>query len=212
MNVRDVLEFLRKYWIGIMVFAALGALVGGLMVLREKPTYSAASGIFLTVKASDPAAATNGASIAASQTRAFASVAKSQIVLQSVIEELDLDMTMIELAGYITAAIPADGIVVIDVKYVDAQGAADIANAVIERLADVVPQLSPTGADGKPTVQPTIITRAAVPSAPSGPSRTQDIGIGLIAGMAAGLAQAAFRRSLKLSAPRAEGSPETEST
>ena len=201
MNIRDVLEFVRHYWVSITVLSVLGALIGGVMLWRETPTYTAASGIFLTVQTTDTSDASTGVTVAASQARSFASVAKSAIVLQPVIDKLRLPMAPRDLGALITTANPADAIITISVDDPDAQRAADIANGVADQLVEVITKLSPTDSSHAPMTIPTVITRAAVPTSPAGFSRTQYLGIGLIAGLLLGLAQALFRRSLDLTRP-----------
>ncbi len=196
MTLRDVLMFLRRYWISITAVTVAGVIAGVLLVDRAAPSYTASAAVFVSVRGADAAGgATDIANLAASQARSYATVAKSGIVLQPVIDQLRLPVTSAELSAAVTTTNPTDGIVTVSVSYADRDLSANIAQAVTDQLVAVIAKLAPADAAGEPIVVGTVITEPSEPDAPGNGDMSQELGIGLIAGLALGVAQAAVRRS-----------------
>jgi capsular polysaccharide biosynthesis protein len=93
--------------------------------------------------------------------RSYADLASTPFVLQPVIEELGLHETAEELAEDVSTRIP-DDTVVIEVTVTDDSGerAATIANAIAQRLVDVVPGLTPQGGGAGPEIRLTLVRTA----------------------------------------------------
>ena len=197
MTLRDILGFLRRYWISITVLTVAGVVAGALLVDRAAPTYTASSAVFVSVRSAESAGSTADiAGLAASQARSYAIVAKSGLVLQPVIDQLGLPVTPAVLSAAITTTNPVDGIVSVTVTYADRDQSAAIAMAVTDQLVTTIGKLAPTDAAGKPLLVGTVITEPAEPEEPGDGDLSQELGIGFIAGLALGLAQAGVRQNL----------------
>lgn len=194
----DYLRILRKHWRSIVAIVLLTVIGAGVFSLMSKPTYTATTSIFLSVKSVTNAGELNsGSSFAENQVQSYARVARTPIVLQSVIDALGLGVTPEQLAGKVTATVPANTATV-DIAVVDgdAAEAGRIANAIGDRLVATVKELSPPAANGGETVVATIIRPAATPTSPTTPKPAQNLALGLMLGLLLGAGQAVLRDTL----------------
>ena len=118
---------------------------------------------------------------ALSLTRSFAALATSTAVLEPVIGRLRLDTSAESLARDIEVTIPTDTVTMqFTVKAPTADGAAQIADAVAEQLADLTGRMIQIE---QPDMLKLTVTRAPVPEFASAPRR----GLNLLTGAAVGL-------------------------
>lgn len=195
LELSDYLRIVRKHWRSITAITLVAVFAAALFSLLSKPTYTATTSVFLSVKSVNTAGELNsGATYAENQVQSFARVARTPIVLQPVIDELGLAVTAEDLAKKVTASVPSNT-ATIDVAVVqgDPQVAADIANAIGEQVVATVQELSPPSSDGTDTVEATIIRPAAVPASPTTPKVAQNLALGLLVGLALGVGQALLR-------------------
>lgn len=194
----DYLRIVRKHWRSIVAIVLVAVIGAGLFSLLSKPTYTATTSIFLSVKSVTSAGDLNsGSTFAENQVQSYARVARTPIVLQPVIDSLGLDLTAEGLAAQVTATVPANTATV-DFAVVngDPDQAARIANAIGERVVATVKELSPPSANGGEMVTATIIRPAATPSSPTTPKPAQNLALGLMLGLLLGVGQAVLRDSL----------------
>ena len=198
MELMDYLRIARKHWRSIVAVTLLATLAAGLFTLWSKPTYTATTSIFLSVKSVASAGELNsGSTYAENQVQSFARVARTPIVLQPVIDELGLGVTPERLAGQVTATVPANTATV-DIAVVngDPTQASRVADAIGSQLVDTVRELSPPSPNGGETVTATIIRPAATPSSPTTPKAAQNLALGLLLGLMLGVGQALLRDTL----------------
>src|ERR1700704_6553987 len=100
----------------------------------------------------------------------YAQVATSPLVLDSVIRDLGLQTTPIELAKSVTATVPTDTVILeIGATSTDPELAARIANAIGVELSSVAGTLAPEQSSGSRAVKATTLARAVIPQDPSSP-------------------------------------------
>ncbi len=194
----DYLRILRKHWRSTVALVLVTVIGAGVFSLASKPTYTATTTIFLSVKSVASAGELNsGSSFAENQVQSYARVARTPIVLQPVIDSLGLDTTAEKLAEVVTATVPVNTATV-DVAVVDGDPAqaARIANALGQRIVVTVKELSPPTANGGETVVATIIRPAATPATPTTPKPAQNLALGLLLGLLLGAGQAVLRDTL----------------
>ncbi|WP_460980101.1 YveK family protein, partial [Pseudactinotalea suaedae] len=184
MDSKSVLRLVRYHWLVIVVCAVLGTVIGGALSVVAEREYTARSEVFVTVTGGtttgEVAQSTN---YSQQQARNFSAVATREIVLEDVIESLDLEMTLSELRRTVTTSVPLNTTVIaISVTDGSAERAAEIANAIATRLAEVVPELTPNVDDTSP-VRLQIIEAARPPAAPSAPDTKLYVFMGLLAGL-----------------------------
>jgi len=113
------------------------------------------------------------------------------VVLQPAIDDLGLQMSPKQLAGFIDATATADTVIVrITASDTSAKRSADVANAVADELGIAVRKLSPKDTLGRSTVDVSTVGSASVPISPSAPKKKRDLVAGLFGGIFIGAALA----------------------
>lgn len=198
MDVREQLLILRRSWRLITVLALLGTILAGVASLLTPTSYTATTSLFVSTQNSETSAELQQGSVfALARVQSYVDVTSKPTVLQPVIDKLNLGMTPAALAAKIKVS-TARNTVIIDIEARDrsAQRSADIANAVAASLITTVADLErPT--NGTPTpVRLSPVDHATTPTEPSNPNVKLDLGLGLLYGLAAGIAVAVLRHVL----------------
>jgi len=120
-------------------------------------------------------------------------VVDSELVLQPVIDELELDTSVASLAGKVSATVPTDTVIIaVGVSDASPQQAATIADAVAASFKTAAAQLEDPETSNT-TVTITVFQTASVPSESVAPNKKLIIGLGLLLGLSIGFAIAVFR-------------------
>lgn len=194
METNSLAKLIRYHWVAVLICAQLGVLLGAAVAIVSPREYTAQADVFVQVSGgsstSDVAAATN---FSQQQARNFSAVATREIVLQSVIDDLDLEMSVPQLRARVSTAVPLNStMITITGSDGSAQRAANIANAVAAELTAIVPELTPEVV-GESTVRMQIIESATPPSKPSSPNIALLLVLGLLAGLVAAAIVVAIR-------------------
>lgn len=201
LELRDYIRILRKNWLLILLAAVLGTAGAGAFSLLSTPLYQASTTLYVSVRSASESGVselTQGGSYARSQVLSYADVIGSAVVLERVVEDLKLDMTVAELAEMVSASSPADTVLLeIDVTGPDAGQAAAIADSVGANFSEVVSKvLEPAEAGGTSPVQVSTIEPATAPLEPVSPNTTRNLALGLLLGLMAGVGLAVLRFAL----------------
>jgi capsular exopolysaccharide synthesis family protein len=192
------LQVLRRRWVEILSVTLVG-LLGGLAYAWTAPvTYRSTAGAFFSlVSGSSASDLVQGSTYAQNQVESFAQLAVTPEVLQPVIDRLDLPESPAELARDVEVTVPT-GTVIVEVTVTDGSAArsAELADAVITSLSEVVERIAPQDDAGDPTVVATTVTPAEVPEAPASPNLPLLLAAGLAAGLVAGLGLGWLREAL----------------
>lgn len=201
MELPDYIRLLRKNWTIVVATMLLGGIGGGIVAATASPKYTASTRLYVSVRTGEGAASIDlnqGTTFARQAVTTYADVAVSAIVLDPVIEKLGLTQTVGGLASQVSASSPA-GTVLIDIAVTDSSPAqaANLANAVGESFADIVTEtLEKPSGSGASLVNVRTIQPASAPSRPSAPNVPVLIGVGLLSGLALGVAIAVARTLL----------------
>lgn len=198
MELRDIVGVLRKYWLSILVLTLLGLVAAGYTSLTATPKYRAQTTVLVSVQLGGDSISdlNQGSSFAERQVRTYAEVARSQRVLEPVVNQLGLRTSPRALRGDVATSTQSS-VTLIDITVTrsDAREAAAIADAVAAELGKAVRELSPDRVGG-PAVSVDPITTAAVPSSPSSPDVPRNLALGMLLGAVLGLGWAALRKAL----------------
>lgn len=198
MDMREQILILRRNWMLIVSCALIGLIAAGTMSILMPKTYTASSGLFVsTQNVESTAELQQGSTVALSRVQSYVTLALKPEVLDPVIEELNLDVSAKELATRIKASTSRNTLI-IDIEAVDssAQGAADIANGVVDSLIASVARLErPTNGLPSP-MRLTSVDTAQAPEAASSPRTTLNLALGLLYGLGGGLLLAFLRHVL----------------
>lgn len=200
-GLRDYLRVLRKHWIAILVCMILGGAAGFAVSAAATPQYRASTTLYVAVRSQSQTGVvelTQGGYYARDAVRSYVDVINDAIVLERVIEDLDLGMSVGELAGMVSAsARPQTVLINVDVVGPDPAQAAAIADSVGENFAEVVMNtLEKPLSGGESPVRVSTTQPAEVPTYPISPDRQLNIAFGLLLGLGAGLGVALIRTTL----------------
>ena len=198
MHLRDYLHAFRARWVVVVCFVILGVGAGAALSFLATPSYTSTARVYFSLPYGNTSSdLSQGSNYTQSQMASYAELSITPAVLNPVIKRLNLDTTPGRLAGSITAVSSTQTVIVsISVNDTSPTQAAAIANSVAAELDVVARSLAPTGADGKSTVEATVVTPATVPSAPTTPKKTRNLVAGFIGGLFLGLVGAVARDRL----------------
>ena len=191
MELRDYLRILRKKWLLVTVMTALGIGAGFVPVMLMPPTYEANTQLYVSVRSEVGTTGDlmQGNSFAREVVSSYADVVGTSVVLQPVIDELELDTTVSELAEKVQASTPEESVLIdIAAEDTDPGQASAIAEAVGESLKQAVQdRLEPARADGESSISLTTTQQALTDEDPVSPRAELLLPLGLLVGLFAGL-------------------------
>ena len=200
MEAQDYLALLKKSWIFIVVSTIIGTLAGLGYFLLATPKYEASTQLYVSVHSASGTASdlAQGASFSSQIVNSYIDIVKTGIVLQPVIDDLDLDTTVEELAKDVKAASPEKTVLInIAVENESSELAANIANGIAENLKRVVKEeLEFTAGAERGVIDLTTTQPALVSEDPVSPIPILDLFIGFMIGLLASVAFAIVRDML----------------
>ena len=193
-RVRRLARLSWLSWLVVPLFVLGGALVAADQSARRPPQHRAEAMVLLTVQGGTVGELLSGGSASQQLVPFYSDVVTTEIVLDPVISELGLDLTAAELADRMDVQSRSNSVVIrIGVRDRSGPRAAEIALAVAERFRGTVATLAPKRADGRPPAGAQLIS-TTVPWRQVSPRPRADLGIGLLVGLALGLAALALLR------------------
>ncbi|QIS11945.1 GNVR domain-containing protein [Nocardia arthritidis] len=188
MGLIDYWHIARRRWVIIAVAVVLG-LIGAFGYLRTTPaTYTASSSMYVSMATGTSVNDSYQGGLAAQQRiRSYLDLATSATVAQRTIDDRGLKMSVGELRGKIKAdSPPASTIVVISVTDATAQGARDLADAVVAQFRQLIAELETIEKNAAPAARVAVVDKAELPSGPTAPQSKRILALGLLAGLALG--------------------------
>ncbi|TJY72354.1 hypothetical protein E4J89_01275 [Arthrobacter sp. CAU 1506] len=204
MDLRDYGRAFVSRWVIILVLTLAG-IAGALAASNAMPrVYEAHATLFVKVETGS-GSAYERSQFSLQRVKSYPSLVKSPEVLEPVIRELDLDLSLSELRDSIAADNPLETVFLnVSAESSEPQMAADIANAVAEHLGQHIQRLETTSGDSRVTVVPELTVPASAPSSPASPRTVLNVAVGALVGLSGGLlfAIAAFRLDSRLRTSR----------
>ena len=168
---------LHHWWMLVIGLLVGGILAGCYTVFAITPMYKASSTIYIFNKTTSITSLSD-IQLGSQLTVDFQIIAKSREVMEAVIDDCDLKMSVGALSGSVSVTNPTDShMLTITATNANPELAARIANS----LADILRQQV---ADVMNTDKPSTVERAVVPTSPSSPSLRKNIEKGALAGLA----------------------------
>lgn len=199
MTIADLLHVLRKHVVAaVTAFVIVVAAVAAFTFLSA-PKYTATAELFASYTGQADASQNSnemnsGASYLSTQIKTYPQLIKTQAVLDPVIKDLSLDMSVSDLADMVTATNPTNTFMVdISVESKDAQQSADIANNVAKNLAEQISSSLYTDGTTKSPIQLSVVQKAQMPTEPSSPKIPLYLAAGLILGLIVGVGVALLK-------------------
>ncbi|EAR26056.1 cell surface polysaccharide biosynthesis / Chain length determinant protein [marine actinobacterium PHSC20C1] len=177
------LEIFRQRWLAILIAVVVGVGSAALVAFSIPPTYTATATLFLAVKDTNATLAERS-QFSLARVNSYTALVRSSNVLQPVIDDLGLDMTVQELSRQVTASNPNSTVNInISAQASSGESAAVVANAVADSLSRLVAKVENFGTF---SVSLDRLIPALAPVAPSAPQKNVILGLGLISGLAGG--------------------------
>ncbi|NYE94603.1 capsular polysaccharide biosynthesis protein [Psychromicrobium silvestre] len=198
MRIEDLWGALRRSWWIVLIGIALG-LAGGLVATTiTSKVYVSETQVFVSTRTTGTIAELQqGEVFAEARAQSLVILTTSQSILQPVIDELDLKMTLGQLTGMVSASsTPSTPVVTVKVSAGDPKLASDIAAKITARLKDDSGTLDPTTGKTSP-VSIVVLSEATTPTDPSSPNRSMNLALGGFVGFAVGLIAALIRGQRK---------------
>ncbi|MBD8218533.1 polysaccharide biosynthesis tyrosine autokinase [Microbacterium sp. CFBP 13617] len=198
MELSDYIRIVRKNWLLIVAFTALGLVAVAGYTFTRTPVYESSSTVFVSTQTgSTVAEIQQGSSFAQARMNTYVGLVSTPAILDPVIAELGLASSADALAGDLTASAGQNStLITITVSNPSASQAAAVANAVAASLAERVPQLEPEAGDGASPIRLTQVRQAQPAMRPSSPNVPLNLSLGTAVGLVLGLAAAALRNRL----------------
>lgn len=162
---------LSKVWILVIVMVLGAALAGGFTKFVMSPVYSSTSQIYILSKSTSITSLTD-LQLGTQLTQDYKEFITSRTVVDTVIDELNLDLTYEQFVGSVTVNNPANTrILYITVKSNDAY----MAKRIVDKLTDVSAKRM---AEIMETDEPNVMDYGHIPEHKSGPSTTKNAALG----------------------------------
>lgn len=199
MDLRDYLRILRKNW-WIVAFVTLLGVGGGLFVnFKAVPQYQSSVTFYVSTPSSEltGTSAFQANQYALAKIDSYTKLLSSDALAERVIRKSGLDMSVPAVTGRISASSDLNTVLIVaKVTDADAQRSLALATAVSTEFGALVDQLdNRTGADGVSgsTVKMNVVSGPTLDPAPISPRKKLNLGLGLVAGLIAGVALALAR-------------------
>lgn len=201
MELRDYLRILHRNWIIILVLLIAGLAGGAAYASMQSPKYVASTQLFVSLRTDSAATGdlVQGANFARQMVTSYVDVINTALVLEPVIEDLNLDLTVAELSPRISASTPLNTLMInIAATDSDPAQAEKLANATAVSFADAVQNTleKPTEGESSSMVNVTVTNPATEPTKPASPNVPLFIALGGLLGLAAGIGFAVLRSVL----------------
>ncbi|MCW2526768.1 MAG: polysaccharide biosynthesis tyrosine autokinase, partial [Pseudonocardiales bacterium] len=193
-ELREFLRLLRRQWIWITLVTLIGLGLAVLLTALTPKTYAADSTAFVSVPVSAPtttgtSALADAAKFAQTRAKSYVGLSDSALVLQPVIDDLKLNITVATLASEVSATNPVDT-VLINIRATDKNKikAAEISSGVANQMKTVIESLEQARGSTQSQVKVTITKPASTPTSPVSPKPVLNYALGLVIGLALGVA------------------------
>lgn len=201
MDLRDFIRVLRRHLVVVVAATVIGLCSGAIVGLVTPQRYEASTQLMVSVDAGGDSTAielTQGGSYAQQVIESYRSVLTSSVVLQPVIDDLGLDLSVAQLAGKVSTSVATPGVIITaTVSDANPGQAARIANAIGDSFTTVITdQLERREQATAYQIRIVPVQPATVPTQPAAPNLPLSIALGAVVGLAAGIGVALLREVL----------------
>ncbi|WP_166134299.1 polysaccharide biosynthesis tyrosine autokinase [Nocardioides ochotonae] len=199
MELRDYLRLLRRRWLMILSVTAVVLAAAATLTFTATPQYQSSAQLFVSTSSqSGGSDAYQGALFSGQRVTSYAQQVNTTQLADSVIADLDLDLTAAELTGKVSASVlPETVMVKITATDPEPALAQAIAQSYAEQLSAWIEEIETIG--GRTPIRASLSDAASLPSDPSSPQPVRNLGLGLVLGLLLGVGLALLRELLDTS-------------
>ncbi|WP_052206776.1 polysaccharide biosynthesis tyrosine autokinase [Sinomonas humi] len=200
MSLADYLSVARRYWLGILLFAAVATAGAFGWYLVQPRVYEAQSnGMVVTGGSENLNLSLAGDNLSKSKAKSYRSLADSLLVAERVVKDLGLSTSPQAIAGTVKVTVPVDSselqVVATSANPVQAKEVADAwVSALAAQVYEIEKSMSSTGSEPATKVVP--LAKATVPTSPISPNLRLALGAGAAGGLVLGFGYALVRNLL----------------
>jgi len=195
----ELRQYLRMLWghrLLIVIVGVVGLLLAGGLTATVPPTYRSTTKLLVSSPAdrADLSEAYQGDLLAKARVKTYADLVTAPPVLQAVIDRLRLPVSVASLQSRVSVALPPDTtLITVTIDDGSPDRARATAEAVAEEFANYVSGIERTAARTPDLVTVTPIQAATLPRRPVAPHHLFNLTLGVLAGLALGVAAAVLR-------------------
>ena len=207
MELREYIGVVHRFWRSAVATILVCILAAAAATLLTPKVYQSSTGLFASIRGStfDVAQLAQGSSFSQARVKSYARFLTNETVLQQVIDDLKLNLTVPELRAMVSVGVPADTVLVeVTVRDRDPKRAQLLAGSLGSHFSAYVNQLESADAGQVSPVRLAVVQQAEFPTVPTSPRPVSNLLTGLLVGLAIGLGQAFLRSSLDSAFRRAE--------
>lgn len=189
LNLQNVTRVLRTRWITICLTVVAALVLATVLTLLTTPMYQASTRLFVSTSAGSTLSDLyQGNRLSQERVVSYTELLMGESLAQRTIDKLGLDMTADDLQKNVKANAKPDT-VLIDVAVLDksAVRARDIANTLSDEFVSMVRELETPEGGARPDARVVVEQRASIPSEPVIPKTAQNLAVGLVLGILAGM-------------------------
>jgi capsular exopolysaccharide synthesis family protein len=205
-ELRSGLRLLREHWLLISAITVIAVAAAAFLTWNQTPQYTSRVKFFISAwsDSSDAASAYQGSLLSEQKVKSYAELLRTRQVMDSVIDDLSLDISPDELADKVTTAVvPDTSLLEATVTDASAETARRIARSIGDEFAAIVPTLENSGS-GHAAVKVTVVDEAELATVPVTPKPVRNLALASVVGLFAGIGLAAARRALDTTVKSAE--------
>lgn len=202
MTFSEYAAILQRRWRVWLSFLVIGVLAAVAYNATATVRYTATATAFVNVSdgiRGQQSQNFQNSQFAVQRVKSYTTLVDSPRVLEPVIDDLDLDLTVRELAKKTSMTSPPDTVIMeVSVVDEDAEQAAELANAVTTSLGGVIEEIESNGTvsrNGQPqtNVRVSVTAPATPPLSPSSPRTLINLVLGALVGLSLGMVAAVVR-------------------
>lgn len=187
---------LRRRWPMVLGLTLLAVLLAGITSLMTSPTYQSTVRFFVSTSdsAENSSQLASGNTFAQQRVNSYVQLVSTPRVLQPVIEESDLNLSVSQLSRMVRGSVPPQSVILnVNVTDGDAERAFDIASAVASTLPRTIEALERVNENQPSPVRMSVVAEATRPGAPIAPNHVRNLALGLVLGLLIGAGVAVLR-------------------
>jgi capsular exopolysaccharide synthesis family protein len=195
-DAKGALHAVRKHWLLVTVAVILGICAGGYVVFSATPRYMSSVVFFVSTPASDDASALAADQFATRRVNSYVRLVRSDKLANMVINDTQLHVDTTTITHEVSATADLNT-VLLKVKVIDPSRGRSlrIASSIATQFPQMVGEIDTVGSKSQ-NVRLAVVSGPRLSRFPIRPSKTLNLGLGLIAGLLVGIGIAVLREVL----------------